>query len=95
MAEHAAALTTTYGPTITLTMPYPSAGHARDMIARIDLSRAAGVPPIAFSGGTFETSDGKMPELVKGVNLLSLTETDAGVFDVAHKEMKPIVNGGV
>lgn len=90
VAEHVASLVTTYGPTITLTMPQTITGHVRDLIVRIDLLQEAGAPPVAFAGGTFETADGEMPELVKGINLLSFTETDEGVFGVAFKEMKQI-----
>lgn len=75
-------------------MPAAVSGHVRDLIARIDLSQAAGAPPVAFSGGTFETDDGELPNLVKGINLLSFTETDAGVFSVALKEVTSLVAQG-
>ena len=94
IAEHVVTLSTTYGPTLTLAMPPAVAGRVRDLIARIDLSQAAGAPPVAFVGGAFETADGKMPELVKGINLLSFTETDVGKFGVAYKEMKPLAAQG-
>ena len=94
VAEHVVTLENTYGPTLNLVMPPVVPGHARDLLVRIDLSQAAGVPPVSFSGGTFETADGEMPELVQGVNLLSFTETEAGVFGVAHKEMKQVQTGG-
>ncbi len=97
IAEHVVTLSATYGPTLTLAMPPAVAGRVRDLIARIDLSQAAGAPPVAFVGGTtFEAVGGEMPELVKGVNILSFTATDpdSGVFAVSHKEMKPITNGG-
>lgn len=94
IAEHVVSLVTTYGPTVTLTMPPAITGHVRDLIARIDLSQAAGAPPVAFAGGTFETADGEMPELVKGINLLSFTETDVGKFGVAYKEVKPLAAQG-
>lgn len=94
LAAHVATLVTTYGPTLTLKMPNADAGHVLDMLVRIDLSEESGAPPVVFDGGSFEAVDGEMPELVKGVNLLSFTQTDGGVFDVAYKEMKPIVQGG-
>lgn len=94
VAAHVVTLVTTYGPTLTLKMPNADAGHVLDMLVRIDLSEEDGAPPVVFDGGSFEAVDGEMPELVKGVNLLSFTQTDGGVFDVAYKEMKPIAQGG-
>ena len=79
---------------LTLTLPAVVEDHARDLIVRLDLTALATAPEVTFAAPTgetvkFETEDGAMPELEAGkVNLVSLTETAAGVIDVAHKTVQ-------
>lgn len=81
---------------LTLTLPAAVPGYMRDLIVRLDLTALATAPEVTFAAPTgetvtFETEDGAMPEHEAGkVNLVSLTETAAGVIAVAHKTMQEV-----
>ena len=81
---------------LTLTLPAAVPGYMRDLIVRLDLTALATAPEVTFAAPTGETvkieaEDGAMPELEAGkVNLVSLTETDTGKIDVAHKTMQEV-----
>ena len=80
----------------TLVLPAAVSGRARDFLVRLDLTALATAPEVTFAAPTgetvtFETEDGAMPELEAGkVNLVSFTETAAGMIDVAHKVMQEV-----
>lgn len=80
----------------TLTLPPAVPGYMRDLIVRLDLTALATAPEVTFAVPTgetvtFEAEDGAMPELEAGkINLVSFTETAAGVIDVAHKVMQEV-----
>ena len=81
---------------LTLTLPAAVPGYMRDLIVRLDLTALATAPEVTFAAPagetvTFEAEGGSMPELEAGkVNLVSITETDTGIIDVAYKTVEEV-----
>ena len=77
------------GTVLSVFMPPPIEGFARDCLLMIDQSDLTGSISVVYSGGEFESPGGSAPELSAGmVDVLSFTEIASGRFAVSHKALK-------